>query len=242
MSQSEQGQLGQAAVITIDGPGGAGKGTISLAVASRLGWSYLDSGALYRVLGLATGRKQIALQDERAVAAEAEQLGVSFGTDHPALGVRVYLDGEEVTEEIRTESAGNAASKVAALPAVRSALLKRQRDFQQPPGVVADGRDMGTTVFPDAALKIFLTASAEERARRRYKQLIEKEGSANIRALQQEIEERDRRDSERSVSPLRPAENAVGLDTTEMTIDEVVDTVMGLAQERGLMTNDAVGD
>ncbi len=224
-----------AGVVTIDGPGGAGKGTISLAVAHRLGWSYLDSGALYRVLGLSATRKGISFEDESALATEAAVLGVSFGADDPNLGVRVYLDGEEVTREIRTEEAGKAASRVAALPAVRAALLQRQRDFQQLPGVVADGRDMGTTVFPDAPLKIFLTASAEERARRRYKQLIEKGDDANIRALQREIEERDRRDSERSASPLRPAENAVQVDTTEMTIEQVVASVLELAEARGLL-------
>ena len=222
-------------VVTIDGPGGAGKGTISLAVAGRLGWDYLDSGALYRVLGLAAIRKQIALDDEDALAAEAADLGISFGAGSSGLGVEVLLDGEEVTSDIRTESAGDAASRVAALPAVREALLRRQRDFERPPGVVADGRDMGTTVFPDAALKIFLTASAEERAKRRYKQLIEKGDNANIRALQSEIEARDRRDSERSTSPLRPAEDAVILDTTEMDIESVVAAVMGLAAEQGLV-------
>ena len=223
------------AVITIDGPGGAGKGTISLAVANRLGWDYLDSGALYRVLGLAATGKQIALDNEDALAAEAIGLGVSFGAGSSGLGMEVLLDGEDVTSDIRTESAGNAASKVAALSAVREALLKRQRDFERPPGVVADGRDMGTTVFPGAALKIFLTASSEERAKRRYKQLIEKGDNANICALQSEIEERDRRDSERSASPLRPAEDAVMLDTTEMDIESVITAVMGLATERGLV-------
>ena len=222
------------AVITIDGPGGAGKGTVSLAVAHQLGWDYLDSGALYRVLGLSASRKGIAFDDELALAAEAAQLGVSFGADDPNLGVRVLLNGAEVTQDIRTETAGKAASQVAAVPAVRSALLQRQRDFEQPSGLVADGRDMGTTVFPDAGLKIFLTASAEERAKRRYKQLIAKGDDANIRALQQEIEARDRMDSERSVSPLRPAENAVMLDSTSMSIDEVVSAVLALATERGL--------
>ncbi|HIJ21477.1 MAG: (d)CMP kinase [Gammaproteobacteria bacterium] len=223
-----------AGVITIDGPGGAGKGTVSLAVAHQLGWGYLDSGALYRVLGLSAVRKQIAFENEAAVAAEAARLGVSFGADDPNLGVRVLLDGEEVTQEIRTEQAGKTASQVAALPAVRTALLQRQRDFEQPPGVVADGRDMGTTVFPHAGLKIFLTASAEERAKRRYKQLIKKGDDANIRALQQEIEARDRMDSERSASPLKAADDAITLDTTLMSIDDVVSTVLAMAAERGL--------
>ena len=223
-----------AGVITIDGPGGAGKGTVSLAVANRLGWSYLDSGALYRVLGLAALRKDISLEDEAALAVEASHLAVRFGADDTLLGVQVLLEEDEVTHEIRTEAAGNAASRVAMLPAVREALLQRQRDFRQPPGVVADGRDMGTTVFPDAGLKIFLTATAEERAKRRYNQLIKKGDNANIRALLQEIEERDRRDSERSISPLRPAEDAVTLDTTLMTIEQVVSAVLVLASERGL--------
>ncbi len=223
-------------VITIDGPGGAGKGTVSVAVARRLGWNYLDSGALYRVLGLAVARGSIEPTDETAVVAVAESLELRFGADDPNLGVQVFLGGDEVTREIRTEAAGLAASKVAVLPRVRAALLERQRQFAHSPGVVADGRDMGTTVFPQARLKIFLTASVEERAKRRYKQLIEKGDSASIRALELEIEERDRRDTERAASPLRPAEDAVELDTTALSIVEVVTTVMDLAAERGLVS------
>ncbi len=225
-------------VITVDGPSGVGKGTLALALAKRLGWHYLDSGALYRVLGLSAEQKKIALDDEENLAQEAAKLAVRFGADDAEvdanLGVRVFLEGIEVTQEIRTETAGNRASKVAKFPKVREALLQRQRDFAVAPGVIADGRDMGTVVFPNAPLKLFLTANAEERAKRRYNQLIQKGEDASIPALQQEIEERDLRDSQRVVAPLRPAEDAKVLDTTGIGIDAVLDTTLTWVKEAGI--------
>ena len=212
-------------VLTIDGPSGSGKGTISAEVARRLGWHMLDSGALYRLTALAALRHQVSLDDVEGLAEIARTLEVEFlaQAQGPA---RIMLEGQPVSDELRTESCGNAASKVAAIPAVREALLQRQRDFQQAPGLVADGRDMGTVVFPQAAVKVFLTASAEERAQRRFKQLKEKGMDVNLPALLQEIAERDQRDSNRSVAPLKPAEDALVLDTTGMGIDEVVESVL----------------
>ncbi len=212
-------------VLTIDGPSGSGKGTVSAEVARRLGWHMLDSGALYRLTALAALRHQVSLDDVEGLAEIARTLEVEFlaQAQGPA---RIMLEGQPVSDELRTESCGNAASKVAAIPAVREALLQRQRDFQQAPGLVADGRDMGTVVFPQAAVKVFLTASAEERAQRRFKQLKEKGMDVNLPALLQEIAERDQRDSNRSVAPLKPAEDALVLDTTGMGIDEVVESVL----------------
>jgi cytidylate kinase len=218
-------------IITIDGPSGSGKGTISRLVADRLGWRLLDSGALYRLVAYAGQRSGLLSHDEPGHADVAERLDVQFGLG-PHGGEQIWLAGEEVSQRIRTEQAGEGASRVAAMPAVRAALLDRQRAFAGPPGLVADGRDMGTVVFPGARLKIFLTASAEERARRRYNQLKDKGLGANLAALSLEIAERDRRDASRAVSPLRPADDAVIVDSTAMTIDAVVARVLELAATR----------
>jgi len=222
---------GEIPVLTIDGPSGSGKGTICALIARELGWHLLDSGALYRLVALGAMRHGIELTDEAALATYAAELDVQFELQPDGSAPRILLEGEVVGDALRTESCGNAASKVAALEAVREALLQRQRDFQQPPGLVADGRDMGTVVFPQAGVKIFLTASVDERAQRRYKQLKEKGISANLPDLLTEIAERDARDAERSVSPLKPAADAVELDTTSLTINEVRDKVLGLCRE-----------
>ncbi|HAZ99707.1 MAG TPA: (d)CMP kinase [Halomonas sp.] len=219
-------------VLTIDGPGGAGKGTISSLVAERLGWHLLDSGALYRLTAQAAVKHGVSLDDEAALASIAASLDVAFPV---ADGLPcTLLEGEDVGRAIRTEQAGERASKVAALPQVRSALLQRQRDFCQAPGLVADGRDMGTVVFPDAPLKIFLTASAEERARRRHLQLQEAGVDASLSSLLKEIQARDARDTQRSVAPLKPADDAITLDTTRLSIPEVVDRLTELLAQRGM--------
>jgi cytidylate kinase len=219
-------------VLTIDGPSGSGKGTICALVAKELGWHLLDSGALYRLVALGALRHDIDLANEAALAEYAAGLDVCFELQADGSAPRILLEGEAVGDAIRTEACGNAASKVAALGAVRAALLQRQRDFQQAPGLVADGRDMGTVVFPQARVKIFLTASVDERAQRRYKQLKDKGISANLPDLLTEIAERDERDAQRSVSPLKPAADAVVLDTTSLTINEVRDKVLDLCRER----------
>lgn len=213
-------------VIAIDGPSGSGKGTISRRVAAQLDWHFLDSGALYRLVALAALHHAVALDDQASLKTLAGHLDVQFQPDEGAVEGRILLEGEDVTEAIRTEECGRAASMVAALPSVRQALLHRQRAFQEPPGLVADGRDMGTVVFPDAELKVFLTASREERARRRHKQLNEKGVSVTLQHILAELAERDARDSGRSVSPLRAAAGAVVIDTTRMGIDEVVAGVL----------------
>jgi cytidylate kinase len=220
-----------APVLTIDGPSGSGKGTVSRAAAKNLGWALLDSGALYRLVALGGRRAGIDLSDGEGLARLARQLDMRFDSN-PGGEEIVWLGGQEVTRDIRTESAGNDASRVAALPAVRSALLEHQRRFAVPPGLVADGRDMGTVVFPDAPVKIFLTASADERAARRYKQLKEKGVAATLAALSKEIAERDRRDITRSASPLVASEDAVLLDTTGMSVDAVVERVLSVVRER----------
>lgn len=219
-------------VLTIDGPSGSGKGTISALVAQDLGWHLLDSGALYRLVALGAERNGIALNDEQALADYASQLDVRFEFKIGQIEPLTMLEGQVVGDAIRSESCGNAASRVAAIELVREALLQRQRDFRQAPGLVADGRDMGTVVFPDAGVKIFLTASVDERAQRRYKQLIQKGISANLADLLTEIAERDARDTERAVSPLKPAANAVVLDTSDLSIDEVRDRVLDLCRDR----------
>jgi len=206
-------------VITVDGPSGVGKGTMSQMLADKLGWQLLDSGALYRITAFAASEKGIDLNDEPAVAKVARNLDVVFRTADG--GVKVELSGKDISGDIRTETAGNNASIVAVLPAVREALLQRQRDFATEPGLIADGRDMGTTVFPDSPLKFYLTASAEVRAERRYNQLKEKGLCVNVTSLAEEIRERDERDSNRAASPLKPADDAVVVDTSSMSIDKV---------------------
>lgn len=215
-------------VLALDGPGGSGKGTVARAVAGRLGWHLLDSGALYRLVGVAAMRDGIALDDEAALARLARGLDIRFDPFSGSEG-RVLLAGCDVGEAIRSEAAGQAASRVATLPAVREALLDRQRAFRRVPGLVADGRDMGSVVFPDAGLKVFLTASVEERARRRHKQLKQKGIDVSLPALLKDMAERDRRDAERAVAPLRACPDARTLDSTDMGIEEVVASVLAWA-------------
>jgi cytidylate kinase len=218
-------------LITIDGPSGSGKGTVARRVADQLGWHLLDSGALYRLVAYAGQIRGMPPGDEAVFAQIARDLNVRFGAD--ARGEeQIWLDDQEVSRAIRTEQAGEGASRVAAMPAVRAALVGRQHAFAGPPGLVADGRDMGTVIFPAADLKIFLTASADERARRRYKQLKDKGLSANLAALSQEIAERDRRDASRPIAPLKPADDAIIVDSTSMSIDAVVARVLELAAAR----------
>lgn len=224
--------MSAAPVLAVDGPGGAGKGTLCRRVADQLGWQLLDSGALYRLVALAAADAGTALDDEPALAALARDLPARFA------GERVLLGGRDVSAAIRSEACGERASRVAALPAVRTALVGLQRGFRRPPGLVADGRDMGTVIFPDAELKVFLTASAEERAMRRYKQLKEKGFDVNLRDLSAEVAARDRRDAERAVAPLRPAPDACVLDSTELSIDEVVEAVLEELRRRGLVPAD----
>jgi 3-phosphoshikimate 1-carboxyvinyltransferase len=207
-------------VIAIDGPSASGKGTVAQRVATALGLHYLDSGALYRLLGLAAQRRGISLEAEDLLAELAGQVDIRFE------GADIWLDGVKVGDELRTEEAGSAASKIAALPKVRAALLDKQRDFRRAPGLVADGRDMASVVFPDSVLKIFLTASAEARAERRFKQLKEKGMGANIAALLQDIQARDERDTQRSVAPLQQAQGASLLDTTSLSIEQAVQEVL----------------
>lgn len=219
----------QIPVLTIDGPSGSGKGTVAQLVAKELGWHYLDSGALYRVLAQAALKRDIDFFDEEKIAQLAQQLDVVFSLANEQL--KVLLDGEDVSVIIRSETAGNAASKVAALPKVRAALLERQRGFRQQPGLVTDGRDMGTVVFPDAQYKVFLDASAEIRAERRHKQLKEKGIESNLSDLVAEISERDARDRGRTVAPLKAADDAVVVDSSDLDIDAVFNQVRELCSD-----------
>jgi len=223
-----------APVITVDGPSGAGKGTISHMLADTLGWHFLDSGALYRVTGHACLLEGVSWDDHPAVAEVARHLEVSFSAA-PSGEILVAYRGQDVSRAIRTEEGGRGASTVAAIPAVREALLARQREFRRPPGLVADGRDMGTVVFPEADLKFYLTASAEERARRRYQQLLAKGESVSLPRLLEDIRERDARDSSRDVSPLVPAEDAIVIDSSDLSIPDVFAQVMLKVKEKGLI-------
>lgn len=215
-------------VLAIDGPSGSGKGTLAQMLARHLNWHLLDSGALYRVLGLAAVERGVALDDEPALAALAEHLPIEFASTELGEPAAVLLDGRDISLAVRSETAGSYASQVAIFPAVRSGLLARQRAFARAPGLVADGRDMGTEVFRAAPLKIFLTASAEERARRRYKQLIDKGESVNLAALLEDIRARDARDSARAVAPLVPAADAVVIDSTALDLEQVFQRVLEL--------------
>ncbi len=212
-------------VLTIDGPSGAGKGTVSRAVAKKLGWHYLDSGSIYRSLAIAVLKQSVDLENEAAIVNVAQAMKLEFDCNDELV---VRLDGEDITSQLSLESTGNVASIVAALPEVRRVLLQKQKDFKQLPGLVADGRDMGTVVFPEAENKVFLTASAPERARRRYKQLIEKGNDANLVQITNEIEERDRRDMERKAAPLAMASDALYIDSSDMALDAVIEEVLNL--------------
>ncbi len=210
-------------VITIDGPSGTGKGTIAQLLADTLGWHLLDSGALYRIVALGATYNSIKINNIRELCGFAVAMKVVFSTRFEG---SILLNGEEISSQVRLEETAELASQVAAIPELREVLLQRQRDFRLEPGLVADGRDIGTVVFPDAGAKFFLTASAEERAQRRYKQLINKGVSVNLRALLQDINSRDERDANRKVSPLRPADDAVVIDTTTLTIEKVLEAVL----------------
>ncbi|MDX1301994.1 (d)CMP kinase [Photobacterium sp.] len=219
-----------APVITVDGPSGAGKGTLCMLLAEKLGWNLLDSGAIYRVLALAAIHHGVDIASEDALVPLAAHLDVQFIAEGEL--VKVILEGEDVSNTLRTEEVGNTASKVAALPRVREALLRRQRAFSHPPGLVADGRDMGTVVFPSAEVKFFLDASAEERANRRMNQLQQKGLDVNFDSLLSEIQERDERDRNRSVSPLRPADDALVLDSTDMSIEQVTAQALAYIEQK----------
>lgn len=221
-------------VITIDGPGGSGKGTIAMNIAEKLGWHFLDSGALYRLVAVAAIDRGIVADQEQALGDVAEKLDVNFGISED--GLVILLDGNYITGRVRSEKVSVFASRIAAFPAVRASLVQRQRAFRKPPGLVADGRDMGTVIFPDAELKIFLTATAEARAERRYKQLKEKGESVNLTRLFRDIKNRDERDSTRAISPLRPAPDAHVIDSTELSVNEVLQKIQVLI-DRSVLSN-----
>ena len=220
-----------APVITIDGPGGAGKGTISQLLAKELGFHFLDSGALYRVLALSVDNHGIDLDDEKALGVLAEHMDVQFKATDPESPAEIVLEGEVVTQAIRQEHVGQLASRVAATPVVRSALLARQRSFREKPGLVADGRDMGTVVFTDATLKVFLTASVKERAQRRYMQLKESGNDVSLPRLEEAIRARDEQDTNRAIAPLKPAADALMVDSTNLSIDEVFQRVLDATKQ-----------
>ncbi|MDR8523764.1 MULTISPECIES: (d)CMP kinase [Shewanella] len=222
----------RAPVVTVDGPSGAGKGTISQLLAERLGFKLLDSGAIYRVLALAAIHHNVELDNEESLTLLAAHLDVQFITSSEGKGIKVVLEGEDVSLTIRSQECSNAASKVAAFPRVREALLRRQRAFAEAPGLIADGRDMGTVVFPNTPVKLYLTASAEERAQRRYNQLQDKGFDVNIDQLLSEIKERDDRDMNRSVAPLVPAEDALVIDTTNINIEDVLAMALTHIQQK----------
>ncbi len=228
-----------APVVAVDGPSGSGKGTIGRLLAHKLGWHYLDSGALYRLVALAALQRGVDFNDSEALAEIAATLNVRFTS--AAAGERVLLDGVDVGQDLRTERAGDAASRVAAVPEVRTALLKRQRDFAVPPGLVADGRDMGTVVFPNALLKVVLTASAEARAMRRHKQLKEKGIDVSLPDLSWDIAQRDARDANRTVAPFKPAPDAQVIDSTSLTPEEVVAQILHWLERLGVVAERAKG-
>jgi cytidylate kinase len=227
-------------VITIDGPSGAGKGTVSTLLAKKLGWHFLDSGAIYRVLAVASIHHQIPAEDETGLLPLASGLDVNFETT--GNGVRVILEGEDVSDTIRTEEVAATASKIASLPSIREALLRRQRGFKQSPGLVADGRDMGTVVFPEAQVKIFLTASAEERADRRFNQLKDMGQDVNVLCLLQGIVARDERDANRTVAPLVPAKDALVLDSTDLNVEQVLEKIEMFIEEKLTKTSTSVNN
>lgn len=217
-------------IVTIDGPSGSGKGTMSMMLARKLGFHYLDSGALYRLLALAASRHKVALDNIEGLAVLAAHMDITFAMKADNGAPQIILEGEDVSTQIRAEEIGLLASKVAAIPEVRAALLQRQHAFAVKPGLIADGRDMGTVVFPSAQVKIFLTASTDERAKRRYKQLIEKGENVNLPALIDSVRERDERDSQRAVSPLVPAPDAHQIDSTDLSVEEVLQLILDLVQ------------
>jgi cytidylate kinase len=232
MSQNKSESINP--VIAIDGPSGSGKGTICKLLAAKLGWNLLDSGALYRLTALAAKHHGVETDDEDALQILAAHLDVQFLVQEGEDDLQVILEGESVTQELRLEETGAMASIIAAIPGVRTALLDRQREFADLPGLIADGRDMGTVVFPEAQLKVYLDASVEERANRRYKQLINKGHDASLDAILNDLKKRDERDTQRAVAPLRPAEQAIVLDSTSLSIDEVLEIVLEEARHKGL--------